>query len=243
MARERPITVVLAEGHRLIRAGVRRVLESDGRLVVVGEAGRGEQAVAAARLLHPDVVLIDAAVPGVEALRAARQIYDAGLDGVQVLLLTESPGEDGLIAALHAGARGVALRDSDPAELRRAVRMVAGGAAVLASGPEAIRRVATSVLPQREDAATHAPRLRALTHREQEVLAFVALGLSNWQIANRLRVSPATIKAHVGSAAAKLGAPDRAHLVRFAYETGLVRPPRPTCRGGTAAGGSGRGQN
>jgi DNA-binding NarL/FixJ family response regulator len=225
MARDHAIGVLVADAHRLVREGLGLLLEADGSIRVVGHATRGEQAVAGARLLHPDVVVMDIGLPGLEALSATRLIFGAGLADVRVMLLSASGGQRELAAALRAGAYGVLLWDSEPALLRRAVRTVAHGGAVLAPGPRATRRLAAGVVdPRRSAAQVRAPRLQGLTVREREVLALVGLGLSNAQIGQRLAVTPATVKAHVGHATTKLEARDRAQLVTVAYETGLVPP-------------------
>ena len=219
---EQAIAVVIAESHRLIRAGLRRLLERDGDIAVVGEAGRGEHAVAEARRLRPDVVLMDVSVPGMDALRATRLIFEEASAQVRVLLLTTSRSDADVLAALRAGARGVLLRDSAPEDLRRAALTVAGGGALLTPG--VARRMAADLVSGRERDGAVPPELEALTAREREVLALVGHGFSNAEIASLLAVSPATVKAHVGGALAKLDARDRATLVMLAYETGLVVP-------------------
>jgi DNA-binding NarL/FixJ family response regulator len=178
------------------------------------------------------VVVIDVGVPGMDAFRAARQIYEAALARGGVVLLTATDTDQELLDALRAGARGVLRRDSEPNELRRAARVVARGGAILAAG--SARRVADHVLRRRDDVADAVRRLHVLTDREREVVALVGLGFANAQIAERLAVSPATVKAHVGNAMAKLDARDRAQLVMLAYETGLVHPAADAALGGTA---------
>jgi DNA-binding NarL/FixJ family response regulator len=220
--RDDAIAVLVAEPHRLVRAGFRLLLEEEGDIVVVGEAVRGGHAVAGARKLLPDVVLIDANVPGLDALGATRLIFEARLPQVRVLLLTASVTDDDVFAALHAGAHGVLLRDSEPGDLLRAVRLIAGGGALLPPG--FTRRLAAEVLSQRAHASAAFPELEALTEREREVLVLVGHGFSNAEIAERLAVSPATVKSHVGRAIANLEARNRAELVMLAYETGLVLP-------------------
>ena len=222
MPRDDAIGVFIAEAHRLVRAGLRLLLEGDGDITVVGEAARGEHAVAGARRLCPDVVLIDSGVPGLAALRAARLIFEAGPAQARVLLLTASATDGEVFAALHAGARGVLLRDSAPGELRRAVRVIAGGGALLP--PRVTRRLAADLVSRRAHAVATRPELESLTQREREVLALVGQGFSNAEIAERLDVSPATVKSHVGKLIAKLEARDRAALVMLAYETRLVVP-------------------
>ena len=216
------IGVLIADANRLVRAGFRVLLEDEGDIAVVGEAARGEHAVAAARRLRPDVVLMDGAVPGLDALRATRLIFDAGLTEVRVLLLIASGSDAEVFAALRAGARGVLLRDSEPGDLVRAVRAIASGGALLTPG--FTRRLAADVVSRRARSGAPNPELEGLTQRQREVLALVGHGFSNAEIAERLAVSPATVKTHVGQLIAKLEARDRAELVMLAYETGLVLP-------------------
>ncbi|MCW3063585.1 MAG: putative two component system response regulator [Solirubrobacterales bacterium] len=222
MPRDHAIAVLIVEPHRLVRAGFRLLLEANEDILVVGEAVRGEHAVAGARRLRPDVVLMDGDVPGLDALGATRLIFEAGLPQVRVLLLTASGTDAEVFAALHAGAHGVLLRDSEPGDLLRAVRLIAGGGALLPPG--FTRRLAAEVLSRRAHASTTFPELEELTQREREVLALVGHGFSNVEIAERLAVSPATVKSHVGRVIANLEARNRAELVMLAYETGLVLP-------------------
>jgi DNA-binding NarL/FixJ family response regulator len=222
MARDDAIAVLIAETHRLVRAGLHLLLEGEGDITVVGEAARGEHAVAAARRLRPDVVLMDAGVPGLDALRASRLIFEEGQSQVRVLLLIASGSDAEVFAALHAGAHSVLLRGSEPDDLLRAVRVTASGGSVLTPG--FTRRLAADVVARQAHAGAALAELQALTEREREVLALVGHGFSNAEIADRLGVSPATVKTHVASATAKLEARDRAELVMLAYETGLVLP-------------------
>jgi DNA-binding NarL/FixJ family response regulator len=210
------IEVLVAEEHRVARAGLRLLLETDGDVVVVGEAARGEQALAGARTLLPDVVLLGDRVPGYGALQLARMI--AGLAQVGVLLLTGSVDPAEARAAVRAGVDGLLLRDGEPLDLVRAVRAVAGGGAFLAP-PFTGHLVAA--LESRSLGET--PRmLEELTVREREVMALVAYGWSNPQIASRLDISAAMVKTHVARALAKLRLGDRAQLVALAYESGLI---------------------
>jgi DNA-binding NarL/FixJ family response regulator len=222
MPRDHAIAVLIAEADQLVRAGFRLLLEGNGDIEVVGEAARGEHAVAEARRLRPNVVVMDGGVPGLDALGATRMIFEAGLPEVRVLILTASGTDAEVFAALHAGAHGVVLRDSEPGDLLRAVRLIAAGGSLLPPG--FTRRLAAEVLAQRARASTAFPELEALTEREREVLALVGHGFSNAEIAERLAVSPATVKSHVGRAMANLEARNRAELVTLAYETGLVLP-------------------
>jgi len=224
---EPAIAVIVADAQRLVREGLRALLESEGDIVVVGEAGRGEHAVAETRRRQPDVVLMDIGVPGTDALHATRLIFDEGRARTRVLLLATRANDAEVLAAVRAGAYGVLQRDSTPEHLRRAARTIAAGHALLT--PEVTRRLAAELVAGRVHDGIVPPELEALTGREREVLGLVGHGLGNAEIAARLAVSPATVKAHVGAATAKLQARDRAALVVLAYETGLVRPAaRPT---------------
>jgi DNA-binding NarL/FixJ family response regulator len=215
-----PVRVLIADGHALVRAGFRVLLEADARIRVVGEAGTGEQAVALALAIRPDVVLIDARLPGLDCVQATdRMIAESG---VAVMLLTASEGDERIFAALRAGARGLLLKDTEPAELMRAIELLARGEAPLS--PSLARRVIAELVSRPEPSHPSSELLDELTAREREVVALVALGLSNDEIADRLVVSRATAKTHVSRAMVKLDAHDRAKLVVFAYETGLVMP-------------------
>ena len=225
MATGDTIAVLIAEAHGLVRAGLRLLLEAEPDIAVVSDVARGEHAVAEARRVRPDVVLMDVDVPGLDALRASRMIAEAGLGQVRVLLLIASGNDAEVFAALRAGAHGVVLRDSEPGDLLRAVRVTARGGALLTPG--FTRRLAAHVLSRRARSGPPVPGLEELTERERDVLALVGHGFSNAEIADRLSVSPATVKTHVGKAISKLDARDRAELVMIAYETGLVLPAGP----------------
>ncbi len=216
------ISVVLADDQALVRAGFRALLDAQPDIVVVAEAANGEEAVALAREHRPDVVLMDIRMPGVDGLAATRRIVeDDRLEGVRVVILTTFDLDEYVFEAIRAGANGFLVKDTEPAELLRAVRAVVAGDALLS--PRVTRRLI-------EEFATRAKQpgpnrqLAALTDREREVVALVGEGLSNDEIADRLVVSAATAKTHVSRAMVKLGTRDRAQLVVFAYETGLVRP-------------------
>jgi DNA-binding NarL/FixJ family response regulator len=216
------ISVVLADDQALVRAGFRSLLDAQPDIVVVGEAANGDEAVALAREHRPDIVLMDIRMPGVDGLAATRRIVeDERLDGVRVVILTTFDLDEYVFEAIRAGANGFLVKDTEPTELLHAVRAVVAGDALLS--PRVTRRLI-------EEFATRAkkpgpsPQLGVLTDREREVVALVGEGLSNDEIAERLVVSAATAKTHVSRAMVKLGTRDRAQLVVFAYETGLVRP-------------------
>ena len=223
------IRVVLADDQALVRAGFRVLLDSAGDIEVVGEAGNGGHAVALARERHPDVVLMDIQMPEIDGLTATRRITgDPALSGVRVVVLTTYAEDENVFRALRAGASGFLVKDIEPVELLQAVRVVAAGEALLA--PAVTRAVIEAFVTG--SAATAAPASAAsrsaelLTDREREVVSLVGCGLSNDEIAEKLVVSPLTAKTHVSRALTKLGARDRAQLVVFAYEAGLVTPGR-----------------
>ncbi|MFF4889363.1 response regulator [Micromonospora chersina] len=221
------VRVLLADDQTLIRAGFRVLIDSAPDLTVVGEAATGREAVARARDTRADVVLMDIRMPDLDGLAATREITaDEDLAGVRVLVLTTFEVDEYVFEALRAGASGFLGKGVEPAELLDAIRTVAAGDALLS--PKATRGLIARFLAQPEPEPPASPdRLRALTEREREVLTLVATGLSNEQIAERLVVSPLTAKTHVNRAMAKLGARDRAQLVVFAYQTGLVRADPP----------------
>ena len=217
------IRVVVADDQTLVRAGFRLLVDSAADLEVVGEAVDGAEAVELARREPPDVVLMDIRMPTMDGLEATRRITaDATLAGVRVLMLTTFDLDEYVYQALRVGASGFLLKDTPPADLLAAIRVVAAGDALLAP---AITRRLIAEFARRPDPTQVAPAaLDALTDREREVLGLVAHGLSNAEIAQRLVVSPATSKTYVSRMLAKLGARDRAQLVAIAYETGLVTP-------------------
>jgi DNA-binding NarL/FixJ family response regulator len=219
------IRVLLADDQGLVRAGFRALLDDAGDIEVVGEAGDGAAAVDLARSTRPDVVLMDIRMPVLDGLEATRRIVaDELLAGVRVLVLTTFELDEYVFEALAAGASGFLLKNTDPMELLRAVRVVAEGDALLA--PSVTRRLIAEFAAARRQASAPAAAvdLAALTEREREVMALAGAGLSNEEIAERLVVSPATARTHVSRAMVKLGARDRAQLVVFAYESGLVSP-------------------
>jgi DNA-binding NarL/FixJ family response regulator len=216
------ISVLLADDQPLLRRGFRMIIEAEGDITVTGEAGNGDEAVGLARRDPPDVVLMDIRMPGIEA---SRRIIAAD-PAVRVLVLTTFDLDEYAFGALHAGASGFLLKDVHPAELVTAIRTVASGNAVVS--PRVTRRlleeyVQVPVLSAAQRADRY-PLLSALTERENEVLAAVARGLSNAEIAVALYVSEATVKSHVGRILAKLGLRDRVQVVVLAYEAGIVRP-------------------
>ncbi len=216
------IRVLLADDQDLVRAGFRALLDAEHDIEVVGEADDGEQAAKLAAELVPDVVLMDIRMPGVDGLEATRRIAsDERLAEVRLVILTTFDLDEYVFEAVRLGASGFLVKDTEPAELVRAVRAAARGDALLSPG---ITRRLIEEFATRAKEPRPALDLNQLTEREREVMALAAAGLSNEEIAKRLFVSPATAKTHVSRAMVKLGARDRAQLVVFAYESGLVRP-------------------
>jgi DNA-binding NarL/FixJ family response regulator len=221
------ISVLLADDQPLLRRGFRMILEAENGLAVTGEAGDGAEAVELARRVKPDVVLMDIRMPGTDGIEATRRITEAQPD-VRVLVLTTFDLDEYAFGALRAGASGFLLKDVRPHELVAAVRTVASGDAVVS--PRVTRRLLEEYAQQLPDADADAgqadryPQLASLTEREREVLAVVAQGLSNTEIAASLFVSETTVKSHVGRILAKLGLRDRVQIVVLAYESGLVTP-------------------
>lgn len=216
------IRVLLADDQALVRAGFRALLDAQPDIEVVGEAADGAAALRLAVDLVPDVVLMDIRMPGVDGLEATKQIAaKERLSGVRVVILSTFDLDEYVFEALRVGASGFLVKDTEPVDLLHAVRAVARGDALLSPG---VTRRLIEEFATRLRAPGSLPGLDALTDREREVMALVGEGLTNDEIAARLVVSPATAKTHVSRAMMKLGARDRAQLVVFAYESGLVRP-------------------
>ena len=216
------IRVVLADDQVLVRAGFRSLLDAQDDIEVAGEADDGEDAVRLAGELAPDVVLMDIRMPGLDGLSATRRIVaDERMADVHVVILTTFGLDEYVFDAIRAGASGFLVKDTEPEELVQAVRVVAGGDALLS--PSVTKQLIAEFATRAKEPVA-AGGLEELTDREREVVALVAEGLSNDEIAARLVVSPATAKTHVSRAMGKLRARDRAQLVVLAYESGLVRP-------------------
>jgi DNA-binding NarL/FixJ family response regulator len=215
-------SVLIADDQALVRVGLRKILEAEPEMTVVGEAADGEDAVSAAQRLRPDLVLMDIRMPVLDGIEATRRIV-AAQAGTRVLVLTTF-GLDGYVFdALRAGASGFMLKDAPPEEIAAAVRIVASGDALLA--PAVTRSVIDEFARQRPTAApAPPPAVAELTPREREVLALLARGLSNPEICERLVISEATAKTHVARILQKLDLRDRVQAVIYAYETGLVAP-------------------
>jgi DNA-binding NarL/FixJ family response regulator len=215
-------SVLIADDQALVRVGLRKILESEPELTVAGEASDGEDAVARARELHPDVVLMDIRMPVLDGIEATRRIV-AAQPAVRVLILTTFGLDTYVFDALRAGASGFMLKDAPPEEIVAAARIVASGEALLAP---AVTRAVVEEFARRPPAAppTPPPAVAELTPREREVLALLVRGLSNPEICERLFISDATAKTHVARILQKLGVRDRVQAVIYAYETGLVSP-------------------
>jgi DNA-binding NarL/FixJ family response regulator len=215
-----PIRVAVADDQALVRMGLRVLLEAEDDMELVGEADNGAAAVELVRREQPDVVLMDVRMPVLDGIGALREIaMDARLSATRVVVLTTFELDEYVFDALGAGAAGFLIKDGEPAELLRAVRLAAAGESLLS--PTVTRRVIAQFTARATASRPH-PQLGTLTEREREVLALVGEGLNNEEIAERLFVSPATARTHVSRAMVKLHARDRAQLVVFAYQAGLV---------------------
>jgi DNA-binding NarL/FixJ family response regulator len=236
------IRVLLADDQALVRAGLRALLDARDDIAVIGEAVDGGDAINMARELRPDVILMDIRMPGLDGLEATRQIAaDPELESVRIVILTTFALDEYLFDALRFGASGFLVKDTEPSDLARAVRVVAQGDSLIS--PSMTRRLIAE-FAWRAKEPRRTVKLDVITAREREVMVQVAGGFTNDEIAGKLSMSPATVRTHVSRAMTKLGVRDRAQLVVLAYETGLVRPnwlalptaraiparPRPTAR-------------
>ena len=219
MSESTPIRVAVVDDQALVRMGLRGLIESEDDLEMAGEAETGGQAVDLVRRTHPDVVLMDIRMPHTDGLAALQQITeDETLTATKVIILTTFELDEYVFSALQHGAAGFLIKDSEPEDLLRAIRLAAAGESLLSP------TVTTTVIKSfaGRSAATVHPRLGELTDREREIVALVGEGLNNDEIAQRLWISKATARTHVSRAMIKLGARDRAQLVVIAYQSGLV---------------------
>jgi len=220
-----PIRVLVVDDQELVRSGFCVILDAADGITVIGEAANGESAVAAAAASHPDVVLMDIRMPGMDGLEATRLITRGSPAAPKVIMLTTFDLDDYVYEALRAGASGFLLKDSPRHDLIAAVRAAAAGDALLA--PSVTRRLIEAFARRRPETSPSPSRLATLTARERDVLELLARGRSNSEIAVSLFVSEATVKTHVGNLLAKLGLRDRVQAVILAYETGIVVPGEP----------------
>jgi DNA-binding NarL/FixJ family response regulator len=224
---ERPpgeIRVLIADDEALVRAGFRVLVDSAPDLHVVGEAADGVQAVRQARALRPDIVLMDIRMPIMHGLEATKVILDGAGSRPRILIVTTFDEDEHVFEALHSGASGFVLKDSPPEQLLDAIRVIAGGDALLT--PSITRRLIAEFARSPRPAPPPSAALAQLTERERQVLVQVAAGLSNAEIAGSLHLSIPTVKTHVSRLLSKLGGRDRAQLVVFAYEAGVAAPGR-----------------
>ena len=226
------VRVLLAHGDRLARAGMGALLDAEPDVAVAGSAADGAEAIMLAEELRPDVLVLDMAVPGVDAFTVTRILAAADSSPVRVLMLSESEDDEKIFSSLRAGASGFLVTDAEPAELMQGIRRVAAGDAALS--PNSVRRLIDELAGQPDPQRASPEMLEELTARELEVMTLVAGGLSNDEIAERLVVTSATAKTHVSRVMTKLHAHHRAQVVTLAYETGLVHARH---RGGAANGG------
>ncbi|MFD4830487.1 response regulator [Streptomyces uncialis] len=220
------IRVIIVDDQAMVRAGFAALLAAQSDIDVVGEAPNGKEGVVLSRTAHPDIVLMDVRMPEMDGLAATRVLLDPPPGVVhrpKVLMLTTFDADDYIFEALRAGASGFLLKDAPPADLISAVRVVAGGDALLA--PSVTRRLIAEFAERKTSSRrARSLALNGLTPRETEVLGLIARGLSNQEIADRLVLAEQTVKTHIGRVLAKLGLRDRAQAVIFAYESGLVTP-------------------
>jgi DNA-binding NarL/FixJ family response regulator len=215
------IRVAVADDQALVRLGLRVLFEAEEDVELVGEAADGREAVELVRRERPDVVLMDVRMPVLDGIDALREIVgDPRLAGTRVIVLTTFELDEYVFEALRAGASGFLIKDTDPAELLRAVRVAARGESLLS--PTVTRRLIQELVARPSPRLAPHPGVRSLTDREREIVGLVAEGLSNDDIAERLFLSPATVRTHVSRAMMKLDARDRAQLVVFAYQSGLA---------------------
>jgi DNA-binding NarL/FixJ family response regulator len=215
------IRVGIADDQQLVRMGLRVLVDAEDDLELAGEAEDGRQALDLVRRTHPDVILMDIRMPimdGIETLKAIAA--DEELSSTRVVMLTTFENDDYVFEALHGGASGFLIKDSEPEDMVRAIRLAAAGESLLS--PSVARRVIESLRSRAPAQSRVHPQLASLTDREREVLGLIGEGLNNDEIAGRLFVSPATARTHVSRAMIKLGARDRAQLVVIAYQSGLV---------------------
>jgi DNA-binding NarL/FixJ family response regulator len=217
--------VLIADDQAMVRSGFRMILEAEDGIVVLAEAGDGEEALAAARRVRPDIVVMDIRMPRLDGVAATRRLLAEVQPRPRVVIVTTFDDDESLYAALRAGAAGFLLKNAPPEHLVEAVRAVATGEGMLSAG--VTRRVIEGFARHAPDASARPDLLSVLTPRETEVLRLVARGLSNAEIAEELVISQATAKTHVGRILTKLDLRDRIQAVVLAYETGLVRPARP----------------
>jgi DNA-binding NarL/FixJ family response regulator len=221
-----PVTVVIAEDQALLRGTFRMLIDSCPDLTAIGEAGTGIEAVDLAKDTHPDVILMDIRMPRLDGIEATRLICGTpDTERTRVIILTTFDLDEYVYAALRAGASGFLLKDTPPAGLLTAIRVVAAGEALLA--PTITRRLISEFTRRPRPGHIPVPELAMITGREREVLTLIGHGLTNQEIAEHLHISPATARTHVGHLLTKLTARDRAQLVIAAYETGLVTPGSP----------------
>jgi len=214
-------SVLIVDDQELVRLGLRTLVSSEDDLSVAGEAADGLDAVATAKRLRPDIVLMDVRMPGIDGIEATRRIVaDPDLADTRVIVLTTFELDEYVFDALRHGASGFLIKDTKPSELLRAIRLVAAGDALLS--PSVTQRVVREFANRPARRLKPNPQIDSLTEREREIVALVGDGLNNDEIAERILISPATARTHVSRAMVKLGARDRAQLVVFAYQSGLV---------------------